>query len=149
MLKITNPATGKVIAEVPEDNAASIKRKVLLARDAQPRWAAKSLGHRLKVIKAFREQIVARKEELAHKLTSETGKPLQQARNELNGLLPRIDFFLDNVRKTLRPRKVYDQDGMIEIISHEPLGVVANISAWNGATTFSRWCWSMSTTRWR
>lgn len=131
MLKIANPATGRVIAEVLEDNAASIKRKVLLARDAQPWWAAKSLGHRLKIIKAFREQIVARKEELAQILTSETGKPLQQARNELNGLLPRIDFFLDNARKTLRPRKVYDQDGMTEIISHEPLGVIANISAWN------------------
>ena len=131
MLKITNPATGRVIAEVLEDNAASIKRKVLLARDAQPLWAAKSLSHRLKIIKAFREQVVARKEELAHKLTSETGKPLQQARNELNGLLPRIDFFLDNARKTLRSRKVYDQDGMTEIISHEPLGVIANISAWN------------------
>jgi acyl-CoA reductase-like NAD-dependent aldehyde dehydrogenase len=131
MLKITNPATGKVITEVPEDNAASIKRKYLMTRDAQPRWAAKSLGHRLKVIKIFREHIVARKEELAHKLTSETGKPLQLARNELNGLLPRIDFFLDNARKTLRPRKVYDQDGMTEIISHEPLGVVANISVWN------------------
>jgi acyl-CoA reductase-like NAD-dependent aldehyde dehydrogenase len=131
MLKITNPATGRIIAEVLEDNAASIKRKYLLARDAQPRWAAKSLGHRLKIIKAFRGQIVARKEELAHILTSETGKPLQQAKNELNGLLPRLDFFLDNARKTLRPRKVYDQDGMTERISHEPLGVIANISAWN------------------
>jgi acyl-CoA reductase-like NAD-dependent aldehyde dehydrogenase len=131
MLKITNPATGKVIAEVLEDNAASIKRKFLLARDAQPRWAAKSLGRRLKVIKSFREQIVTRKEELAQLLTSETGKPLQQARNELNGLLPRIDFFLEHVRKSLRSRKVHEQDGMTEIISHEPLGVIANISAWN------------------
>jgi acyl-CoA reductase-like NAD-dependent aldehyde dehydrogenase len=131
MLKITNPATGKVVAEVLEDNAATIKRKYLLARDAQPTWAAKSLSHRLKIIKAFRKQIVNRKEELARLLTSETGKPLQQARNELNGLLPRIDFFLDHARKTLRPRKVHDQDGMTEVISHVPLGVVANISAWN------------------
>lgn len=131
MLKITNPATGKVVAEVLEDNAASIKRKYLLARDAQPAWAGKSLSHRLKVIKAFRKQIVNRKEELAQILTSETGKPLQQAGNELNGLLPRIDFFLEHARKTLRPRKVHDQDGMTEIISHVPLGVVANISAWN------------------
>ena len=131
MLKIINPATGRVIAEVLEDNAASIKRKFLLARDAQPLWAAKSLGHRLKVIKAFRAQIESRKEELAQILTSETGKPLQQARNELNGLLPRIDFFLDSTRKALRPRKVHDQDGVTEIIGHEPLGVVANISAWN------------------
>ena len=131
MLKITNPATGKLVAEVLEDNAASIKRKYLLARDAQPAWAAKSLGHRLKVIRAFRAQVAARKDELARILVSETGKPLQQAMSELNGLLPRIEFFLDHARKTLRPRKVHDQDGMTEVISHEPLGVIANISAWN------------------
>ncbi|MBK9608277.1 MAG: aldehyde dehydrogenase family protein [Betaproteobacteria bacterium] len=131
MLKITNPATGKIVAEVLEDNAASIKRKYMLARDAQPAWAAKSLGHRTKVIRAFRAQVAARKDELARILVSETGKPLQQAMSELNGLLPRIEFFLDHARKTLRPRKVHDQDGMTEVISHEPLGVIANISAWN------------------
>ena len=131
MLKITNPATGRVIAEVLEDNAAGIKRKYLLARHAQPRWAAKSLASRIKVIKKFREQLVARTDELAAILTSETGKPLQQAKNELSGFVPRIDFFIDNVRAALRPRKVHDQDGMTEVIGHEPLGVIANISAWN------------------
>ena len=131
MLKINNPATGRVIAEVLEDNAASIRRKYMMARDAQPRWAGRSLGYRLKIIRAFRDQVDGRKEELARILTSETGKPLQQAMNELNGLLPRLDFFVDNARKTLRPRKVHEQDGMTEIIGHEPLGVIANISAWN------------------
>ena len=131
MLKITNPATGHVIAEVLEDNAAGIKRKYLLARDAQPRWAAKSLAGRIKVIKKFREQLVARRDELAAILTSEMGKPLQQAKNELNGFLPRIDFCIDHARAALRPRKVHDQDGMTEVIGHEPLGVIANISAWN------------------
>ncbi|MEO8133458.1 MAG: aldehyde dehydrogenase family protein [Betaproteobacteria bacterium] len=131
MLKITNPATGKVIAEVLEDNAATIKRKYAMARAAQPDWAATPLARRLKTIKTFRAQVETRKEELAAILTSETGKPLQQARNELNGLLPRLDFFVDNAAKTLRPKKVHDQDGMTEIIGHEPLGVIANISAWN------------------
>src|SRR5258706_1641758 len=131
MLKITNPATGKVIAEVLEDNAASIKRKCALARAAQPAWAATSLTRRLGIIRKFRAQIESGKDELAEILTSEVGKPLQQSRNELNGLLSRIDFFLDSTRKTLRPRKVFDQDGMREEIGHEPLGVIANISAWN------------------
>ena len=131
MLKITNPATGKVIAEVLEDNAASIKRKYTLARAAQPEWAATPLSKRLGCIRKFREQVVARKEELAAILTSEVGKPLQQSRNELNGLLGRIDFFLDETKRTLKPRKVFDADGMREEIGHEPLGVIANISAWN------------------
>jgi acyl-CoA reductase-like NAD-dependent aldehyde dehydrogenase len=131
MLKITNPATGKVIAEVLEDNAATIKRKYDLAREAQPAWAALPLHKRQNIIGKFRQQVVARIDELAAILTGEMGKPLQQAKNELNGLLPRIDFFVDNVRTSLRPRKVHDKDGMTEVIGHEPLGVIANISAWN------------------
>ena len=131
MLKITNPANGRVVAEVLEDNAATIKRKYLMAREAQPRWAALPLHKRQSIIRKFREQVVARRDELAEILTGEMGKPLQQAKNELNGLLPRIDFFVDNVRTSLRPRKVHDHDGMTEVIGHEPLGVIANISAWN------------------
>ncbi|MGZ8254129.1 MAG: aldehyde dehydrogenase family protein, partial [Burkholderiaceae bacterium] len=40
-------------------------------------------------------------------------------------------FFLSSAALTLAPRQVYDEGGMREVISHEPLGVIANISAWN------------------
>ena len=43
----------------------------------------------------------------------------------------RIDFFLENTEKTLQSQTVFDRDGMTEQIVHEPLGVIANISAWN------------------
>ncbi|HSS26644.1 MAG TPA: aldehyde dehydrogenase family protein, partial [Usitatibacter sp.] len=70
---------------------------------------------------------------LARTLSTEVGKPIAQARNELKGVLPRIDFFLAETARALRPRKVSldVQASMEEKVSHEPLGVVANISAWN------------------
>jgi acyl-CoA reductase-like NAD-dependent aldehyde dehydrogenase len=49
----------------------------------------------------------------------------------LKGLLPRIDFFLEETARTLKPEKVSADAAMEERITHEPLGVVANISAWN------------------
>ncbi|HEY4104374.1 MAG TPA: aldehyde dehydrogenase family protein, partial [Polyangiaceae bacterium] len=64
-------------------------------------------------------------------LTSEVGKPISQARNELSGLIARLDFFLDRVATELEPEIVQKGDDLEERISHEPLGVVANISAWN------------------
>ncbi len=64
-------------------------------------------------------------------MTRETGKPIAMSRNELNGLLPRIDFFLQETETAIAPRGVFDEGGMREQIAHEPLGVVANISAWN------------------
>jgi acyl-CoA reductase-like NAD-dependent aldehyde dehydrogenase len=88
------------------------------------------LKKRLAAIAAFREKIVAETEHLAKVLTTEVGKPISQSRNELKGLLPRIDFFLEQTAKTLRPKTV-TKGGTEEKISLEPLGVIANISAWN------------------
>ena len=131
MLKISNPANGQVIAELPDDDAGTIAAKFHAARAAQPAWAAVPIAQRLAAIRRFREGIVRDLEKLAAVLTSEVGKPIKQSRNELNGLLGRIDFFLAESEATLTPRDVFDESGMRERISHEPLGVIANISAWN------------------
>jgi acyl-CoA reductase-like NAD-dependent aldehyde dehydrogenase len=132
-LKVVNPATGEVVGSLPADDAKSVKAKYERARAAQPAWAKVSLKNRLAAIRRFRELVVDETEHLAKILTTEVGKPIAQARNELKGLLPRIDFFLAETARTLKPRKVsVDARGaMEEKISHEPLGVVANISAWN------------------
>ena len=132
-LKVTNPATGTLVATLPADDAKSVAAKYARAREAQPAWSRVPLKKRLDAIRKFRALVIADTEHLAQVLTAEVGKPISQARNELKGLLPRLDFFLDETARTLRPRKVsLDVGGsMEERISHEPLGVIANISAWN------------------
>jgi acyl-CoA reductase-like NAD-dependent aldehyde dehydrogenase len=132
-LSVVNPATGKVAAQLPADDAKSVGAKYARAREAQPRWARVRLKERLATIARFRELVVKDAERLAHVLTTEVGKPIAQSRNELKGVLPRIDFFLEETAHALRARRVSpERDGSIEErISHEPLGVVANISAWN------------------
>ncbi len=131
-MKIANPATGSVIAEVAADNAAAVRRKYEAARAGQPRWADVPIRKRLDSIAGFRERVVATQEKLARTLTEEMGKPIRQSRNELSGLLGRIDFFLHESTRALREEKVYAEANKLdERITHEPLGVVANISAWN------------------
>jgi acyl-CoA reductase-like NAD-dependent aldehyde dehydrogenase len=132
-MKIFNPATGAAIADIPEDGAFAVRRKYERARAAQPPWAATPIRKRVEAIRAFRDCITARHETLARTLTSEVGKPIVQSRNELNGLLKRIDFFIAEAVRVLRDEKVYadDKEKLEERISHEPLGVIANISAWN------------------
>src|SRR5437867_4338065 len=131
MLQITNPATGKIIHEVPADDAASIAMKADTARAAQPRWAATPLDERVAAMRRFRALLVDELEPLATTLTREVGKPLVQSRNEVNGLLPRIDFFIEQLHPAIADEHVFHGGGMHEQISHIPLGVVANISAWN------------------
>ncbi len=130
-LAIHNPATGTLIASVPADDATSVAAKADRARAAQPAWARVPLAERKACIARFRASIVAELDALAATMTSETGKPIQMSRNELNGLLGRIDFFLQEVDAQLQTETVYAEGGMTEQIEHTPLGVVVNISAWN------------------
>ena len=132
-MKISNPATGEPIAEIDEDRSTAVRRKYERARAAQVDWAATPLKKRLETIRVFRERVVAKQDVLARTLTLEMGKPIRQSRNELNGLLPRLDFFLAEAGRVLREEKVFAdvKQNLEERISHEPLGVIANISAWN------------------
>ena len=130
-LKVHNPATGQVAATLPADDAKGVRAKYQRARAAQPAWAKVRLKQRLAAMQRFRELVANEAELLARVLTTEVGKPISQSRNELKGVLPRLDFFLEQTAHALRTRKVHDDDAMEERISHEPLGVVANISAWN------------------
>ena len=132
-MKILNPADGSLLRELAEDDAQAIAAKYARARAAQRAWAAVPLADRLGSMRKFKELIEKRKDELARTLTREMGKPISQARNELNALAGRIDFFLDKAQAALAPETVLeDAPGKLaERITHEPLGVVANISAWN------------------
>jgi acyl-CoA reductase-like NAD-dependent aldehyde dehydrogenase len=130
-LRIANPADGSALAEVATDDAASVAAKFARARHAQPAWAATPLAERSAAIRRFRAAVERELETLARTLTQEVGKPLQQSRNELNGFLGRIEFFLAEVEKTVAPETVFADAAMTERIDHDPLGVVANVSAWN------------------
>ena len=130
-LKILNPATGEVAGTLPADDLKDVRAKYERARASQPEWARVRLKSRLEILARFRERVVAETERLAQVLTLEVGKPIAQARNELKGVLPRIDFFMDNAPSVLAARKVHQEDKLEERVSHEPLGVIANVSAWN------------------
>jgi acyl-CoA reductase-like NAD-dependent aldehyde dehydrogenase len=130
-MQVLNPATGAVITELDEDTPASLHATLAAARAAQPAWAERPLADRVAVLHRFRDALERRAGELAAILTAETGKPVTQSRAELAGLLPRLDFFLAGTGGAVAPYEVHRDDALVERVSWEPLGVVANISAWN------------------
>lgn len=131
-ITVINPATEKIIGKVVADDKESIARKYAAARAAQTAWQNMGLARRLEVLRNFRERVAQNLEEAALTLTRDTGKPITQSRNELRGLLLRLDFFLSETEKAIRTETVLrENDALVEEIEHEPLGVIANISAWN------------------
>lgn len=130
-IEIINPANEAQISTVTADNADTIAAKYALLKKGQPVWAATSLTERLACIQRFHDLLDAEKDTIALSLTQEMGKPLQQAKNEVNGARTRIKFFLDQSEKWLSPEWIVQEGGTREKITYEPLGVIGNISAWN------------------
>ena len=133
MLKIINPANETILKEIEEDNPDSIEKKFLKAKNFQKEWEKTPLKKRLELIQKFRDLLIKNKESLSQLLTSEVGKPITQSRNELNGVLARIDFFLEKTESVLKEEIVLEDptQKLKESITLEPLGVIGNISAWN------------------
>ena len=92
-LFVINPATGEFIQEIKIDDSVAVATKASQARKAQPAWAARPLSARIDLLARFKDLLVQQVDRLAATLTTETGKPITQAKNEILAIPQRIDFF--------------------------------------------------------
>ncbi len=130
-MQIVNPATEEVIAELKETSKDEWSKVMESLRKGQRPWGLKPVQERLGCIVRFGELIQENIDELAEIMTSETGKPLQQSLNEIKGAQNRIEHLRQNAEKWLTSETLVDSGSTHEKIVYEPLGVIANISAWN------------------
>ena len=130
-MKITNPTTERVIKNIPTDDRESVSEKYQLALQEQKAFSAMSISERIEIVTRFSALLERNLEKLAELLTSEMGKPIKQSRNEIIGARARISFFVEKSEALLADDMVLREDGLEELIKYEPLGVIANISAWN------------------
>lgn len=130
-MQILNPATEEIISELQETSKDELRCILDSLREGQKAWSQKSIKERLECIIRFGELIQLNVNELARILTSETGKPLQQSLNEIKGAQNRVQHLRKNAEKWLAPETLVDSGSTHEKIVYEPLGVIANISAWN------------------
>ncbi|GAN86211.1 aldehyde dehydrogenase [Komagataeibacter intermedius] len=128
---IRNPATGDVLAHVAVAGESDVKRALQTAQDAFPAWRGLIATDRADYLYRLIELIQRDTEKLARIITSENGKPLKEARIEVNFAIQLIRFAAENVRRlegNIIPGSRPGEKILIEKIPH---GVVAGISAWN------------------
>lgn len=130
-LAIKNPATGELITTLPVETEKGLKSLIESLQIGQKDWAERTVKERLDCIIRFGGLIAENKQELAQILTEETGKPITQSLNEINGAQNRIEHLKQNAEKWLAEETLVDSGATHEKIVYEPLGVIANISAWN------------------
>jgi len=125
---VVNPATAKVFARCPKADEALIDRAVAAAKRAFPAWAANTIEDRAALIMKLADALEARAGEFASLLTSEQGKPLDQAMFEMMGSIYTLRAF---AAMRIEARTLRDEGGNMVIEHRTPLGVVAAIMPWN------------------
>src|SRR5258708_1400530 len=113
-MKIINPATEEIIKEIEEDTFQTLEKKFNALKQSQHDWQKISLQTRAEIIKKFADLLEENIEHLSIILTSETGKPLQQSRNEINGGRAKIKWLTDNATKYLSDEIMSTENGMEE-----------------------------------
>src|SRR5512145_1998526 len=82
-LTVVNPTTGAPLRDVPCDAPADVDAKLERARTAQRRWREKTVDERVGELRAALEYFRREKEAVAHDVTREMGKPVREARGEV------------------------------------------------------------------
>lgn len=130
-LAVLNPYNQQLIGELAVDTPTTIAQKWENAKRAQPHWNALPLNERVSILEKFKALLLADIDRLSVLLTDEVGKPIKQSRNEINGACARINWLLLHAAQYLGEEWMVAAGDTREKIVYEPLGVVANISAWN------------------
>lgn len=130
-MKIINPANGETITQLKEDDQSDIQKKFELAKAGQLSWGETPIQERVLAIKKFQELLLENADVLGHEMSLETGKPKGEAIGEVRGAAGKCEFFITEALQVLEKELVHDDGTTKEFLDYDPLGVIANISAWN------------------
>jgi len=138
-MEVLNPATGETIAEVPRGTAADVDRAVAAAKKALPEWLETTPGERAEVLLKLADLIDEHSGELAQLESTNVGKPLSYAKDELPICADNLRFFAGAAR-VLEGRSAGEyMRGYTSMIRREPLGIVAGITPWNYPLMMAIW----------
>jgi len=132
---VINPSKGDVIAKVADMSRAQANQAIEKANDAQKLWAKLTGKDRAKILRRWFDLMMENREDLAIILTTEQGKPLPEARGEIDYGASFIEFYAEEAKR------IYGEtipghlpDKRITVIK-QPIGVAASITPWNFPNT--------------
>ena len=128
---VSNPATGEVIASLPDMGPAETKRAIDAAYKAQKAWAAKTGKERAGILRKLFDLMVANADDLAVILTSEMGKPVAEAKGEILYGASYVEWFGEEAKRIYGDTIPGHQPDKRILVIKQPVGVVAAITPWN------------------
>ncbi|MGH2969813.1 MAG: aldehyde dehydrogenase family protein, partial [Solirubrobacteraceae bacterium] len=136
-LKVLEPATEQVLAELPRAGAEEADAAVARARQAFPAWRAVAPADRARLLYRLADALAAALEELAQLEARNAGKPIGDARAEMGMVVDTFRFYAGAPERTLGD--TIPVAGGVAMTFREPVGVVALITPWNFPLTIAAW----------
>ncbi|WP_372731508.1 NAD-dependent succinate-semialdehyde dehydrogenase [Novosphingobium sp.] len=130
-IAVHNPATGAVIARVPDGGAAETARAIKAAEAAMKSWRAELPKERARILRNLFDLMIANIDDLAAILTAEQGKPLAEAKGELLYAAGFIEWFGEEAKRVYGDIIPHNVDGRRILVQKAPIGVFAAITPWN------------------
>lgn len=138
-LATRDPAIDEPILEVPRCGPADVDVAVEAARDAFDReWASTTPRERSNLLFEWIDAVSERVEELARLESLDTGKPITQARGEVEGAIDTLEYYA-SVCRAQRADSIPAGDDLHVYTKHEPYGVVGQIVPWNFPMWAAAW----------
>jgi succinate-semialdehyde dehydrogenase/glutarate-semialdehyde dehydrogenase len=128
---VTNPATGEVLAVLPDIPVEETRRAIDVAEKAQKAWAKRTGKDRSSVLKAWHRLWVDSADDLAAILTAEQGKPLAEARGEVLYGAAYLEWFAEEAKRIYGDTIPGHSEDVRIIVLKQPVGVVGAITPWN------------------
>jgi 1-pyrroline dehydrogenase len=138
-MEVLNPATGETIAEVPRSTEKDVDRAVEAAKKALPEWLETTPAERQELLLKLADLLDEHAEELAKLESTNVGKPLSYARDEMPVCSDNIRFFAGAARVLEGKSAGEYMRGYTSFLRREPLGVVAGIAPWNYPLMMAVW----------
>jgi succinate-semialdehyde dehydrogenase / glutarate-semialdehyde dehydrogenase len=131
---VVNPATGKVLAKLPHASKADLDAALAAAEKGFATWKVLSAYDRSKVMRKAADLLRERAEHVATVQTQEQGKVFAESRVEVLTSADIIDWYAEEGRRAYGRIVPGRQKGVRQIVTQEPVGVVAAFTPWNFPT---------------
>jgi acyl-CoA reductase-like NAD-dependent aldehyde dehydrogenase len=135
-IAVENPATGEIVARVPDLSAAEVAEMARKARAAQPGWEALGFAGRERVMKRVQKWLLDNADEVIDTICSETGKAREDAMiADVAYTSMALGFWPKKAPEYLADEKVTTASPLVKgkkmMVRYAPLGLVGVIGPWN------------------
>jgi 1-pyrroline dehydrogenase len=137
--EIVNPATGEVIAEVPNGTQADVDRAVEAAKSALPEWLEATPGERAGMLLKLADALEEHADELCQVESANVGKPMGIVVDEIPVSADNLRFFAGAARNLEGKAAGEYMRGYTSMIRREPVGIVGQVAPWNYPLMMGIW----------